>query len=272
MADLLIMTFNVRGSHHRDGENAWERRAALNVATIKRYAPAIIGFQELQDGNLKAYEAAFPGYGYTLGPRYENRRPHAHNAIFWDRSRMELVRGGGYWLSKSPERFSKSWDARHVRSVNWALLRLLPDGGGFLHLNTHLDHVSGPARRKGAELIVRWLARTGLDTPVLLTGDFNCNPRSDTYNVFAGADFSDAHLLVGNGPANTFHKFEGDRHRQRTGREGRIDWILLRDGARRMWNVRSCEIVRDAELPVYPSDHYPVVARCTLEVTRSYPV
>src|SRR5919202_1210886 len=120
---LPLMTFNVRGSHHPDGENAWENRAALNVATIKRHAPELIGFQELQDGNLRAYETELSGYEHSLGPRYENRRPHAHNAIFWDSSRLGLVRAGGFWLSETPERFSRSWDTRQVRSLNWALLR-----------------------------------------------------------------------------------------------------------------------------------------------------
>lgn len=271
MADLPLMTFNVRGSHHRDGENAWVNRAALNAATIKRLAPALIGFQELQDGNLRAYETELPGYDYALGPRYENRRPHAYNAIFWDSSRLELVRSGGFWLSETPEVFSGSWDTRQVRSLNWALLRLLPDGAGFLHLNTHLDHVSGPARREGAELILRWLERAGIEVPVALTGDFNCEPGSDTYNTFARAGFADAHLLAGNEPANTFHAFKGDRYLPRSGREGRIDWILLRDGSRARWSVRSCGISRDAAPPVYPSDHYPVLAELSIEAGGDRP-
>ena len=269
---MLVMTFNVRGAYHRDAQNAWRNRAALNVATIKRLAPAVIAFQEFQDGNLRVYETELPLHDHVLGPRYENRRPHAHNAIFWDRSRVELVRSGGFWLSETPERFSGSWDTPQVRSLNWALLRLLPDGAGFLHLNTHLDHVSGPARRRGAELILCWLERTGVEVPVVLTGDFNCEPGSDTYNTFARAGFADAHLLAGNAPANTFHAFKGERYRPRPGKEGRIDWILLRGGPRLGWGVRSCEVVRDAEPPVYPSDHYPVLANLSLAPAQACPV
>ena len=173
------------------------------------------------------------------------------------------MRAGGFWLSETPESFSRSWGTRQARSLNWALLRLLPDGGGLLHLNTHLDHVSEPARRKGAELIVRWLERAQIEVPVVLTGDFNCEPGSETYRTLASAGFADAHLLAGNAPANTFHAFRGEGHRPR--REGRIDWILLRDGPRLRWAVRSCEVLRDADPPVYPSDHYPVLARLSLE-------
>ncbi len=50
---LRVMSFNIRGfSRRRDGINRWENRAALNVATIKRYAPDLIGLQELRPESL----------------------------------------------------------------------------------------------------------------------------------------------------------------------------------------------------------------------------
>jgi exonuclease III len=39
----------------------------------------------------------------------------------------------------------------------------------------------------------------------------------------------------------------------------RIDWILFADSADTL-RALSCEIIHDAQPPVYPSDHYPVVA------------
>jgi endonuclease/exonuclease/phosphatase family metal-dependent hydrolase len=53
---LRVMSFNVRGSFHdARKKNAWRNRADLNVATIERYAPDVIGLQEAQRGNLSAY-------------------------------------------------------------------------------------------------------------------------------------------------------------------------------------------------------------------------
>ncbi len=73
---LRVMTFNVRGSFHEgDGLNAWNNRAALNVETLKRQAPDLIGFQELQSGNLDTYEEKLPEYGRVLGPRAGNKSP-----------------------------------------------------------------------------------------------------------------------------------------------------------------------------------------------------
>ena len=60
---IRVMSFNVRGSF-RDArkKNAWRNRATLNVATIERYAPDVIGLQEAQRGNLSAYRKRLPRY------------------------------------------------------------------------------------------------------------------------------------------------------------------------------------------------------------------
>jgi len=67
---LRVMSFNVRGSFVDDGENAWPARRELNVEVIKKCAPDLVGFQELQDGNWEDYEKALPGCGRERGPRY----------------------------------------------------------------------------------------------------------------------------------------------------------------------------------------------------------
>lgn len=257
------MTFNIRGSHHRDGANAWEHRADLSIRTIRRYNPDLIGFQEFQGGNFSFCEARLTEYGRTLGPEYENWPPRAHNAIYWNPGRLELQDNGGFWLSASPEIFSGSWGTHQKRSANWARLRLIQEGTEFLHLNTHLDHKSVAARRQGAKLIVSRideLAEDGL--PVLVTGDFNTDPGSPVHEIFTGSGFEDLHLSAGNSPARTFHKFQGDGFKpRRPEKEGRLDWILFR-GTDSMESLSetSCKIIHDAEPPVYPSDHYPVVA------------
>ena len=265
---LRVMTFNVRGSYHRDGENAWPRRAALNVRTIARQGPDLIGFQEFQDGNARVYDRELPGYEYVLGHRYENRAPHAYNAIYRDPTRLEVLDAGGFWLSETPERFSRSWGTAQIRSANWKRLRPASGGPEFLCVNTHLDHISARARAEGSALILDWLdGPEAGGAPVLLVGDFNCEPGSEPRDVFSRGGFVDAHLVAGHEPAKTFHAFRGEGFRGRDpSKEYRIDWILLRDGSRgEHWSVRDYSIVRDAEPPLYPSDHYAVVTDLALE-------
>jgi endonuclease/exonuclease/phosphatase family metal-dependent hydrolase len=265
---IRVMSFNVRGSF-RDGDkaNAWNNRAASNVETIECWAPDLIGFQELQEGNLETYRERLPQYAHVLGPRYGNRAPYDFNAIFFDPERLELLGSGGFWLSETPEKHSKSWGTRVVRSANWARLGLSETGLTFLHLNTHLDHVSRLARVEGSGLILRKLVELQEDeSPAVVTGDFNCRPGTPTYSNFAEGGFVDTFLDAGNEDtvdANTFHAFKGTRYREPRPGLGprRIDWILLKDPRRRIRAV-SHSIVRDhdEESGAYPSDHYPVLA------------
>src|SRR3712207_8581983 len=64
---LKVMSFNVRGASHRDGVNAWPGRAGINVETIERYAPDLIGLQEVHAPNLEVYERDLPGYEKIMG-------------------------------------------------------------------------------------------------------------------------------------------------------------------------------------------------------------
>jgi endonuclease/exonuclease/phosphatase family metal-dependent hydrolase len=264
-----VMSFNVRGSFRDRGTpNVWPERAGLNVETIRHHAPDVIGFQELQSGNLETYREDLPRYDYVPGPEYGNAARPSLNAIFFDAERLRLLDAGGFWLSTTPQRYSSSWDARAVRSANWSYFELADAGLSFLHLNTHLDHVSGRARVEGSRLILRKVAkllqRYGGDTPVLVTGDFNCRPGTPTYRSFVENGFVDTFLAAGNedgGDAHTFHAFKGSRYRDVRPHLGprRIDWILLKDPQHRLQAV-SHSIVRDHDGEKYPSDHYPVLA------------
>ena len=85
---LRVMTFNVRGSFHEgDGINAWNNRAALNVETLKRQAPHVIGFQEVQSGNLVTCKERIPEYGRVLGTRAGDKAPSP-------RIQCDLLRSG----------------------------------------------------------------------------------------------------------------------------------------------------------------------------------
>lgn len=261
---LRVMTFNVRGCYFPDGANAWEHRADLNVATIERAAPDLLGFQETHTGNLKAYNARLPRYWWTAWPEYNNQPPHQWPSIFWDPARLRPRDSGGFWLSETPERFSGSWETDCIRSATWILFEC--DGGRLLHLNTHLDHISEQARVEGARLIVARLDLLQRETgaAAIVTGDFNAPVGSPAYRVFADAGFTDAYVVAGNDDdpdvAFTYHGWEGAAFRGSDDSPRRIDWVLTRDGERAVLSTVACEILRDATPPVYPSDHYPVVA------------
>ena len=278
MNELRVMTFNLRGSSYaNDAPNLWQRRADLNLRTIHKYAPDLIGFQELQDGNLETYRQELTGYESLLGTPSNEIGSYNYNSIYWNPERLRLVDSGGMFLSESPDTWSKSWDSVFVRSVNWVRLRLKDEGHEFLHFNTHLDHVGVQARVQGSRLIVQ-KARliSGEMLPILVTGDFNSVPwlpdsgslegagfEDHGYYEFRSNGFRDAFLeggQVDTSSSHTFHAWEGERFNELIhGMAQRIDWILLKDGVTPI-RTAQCQIIRDAEPPIYPSDHYPVLA------------
>jgi endonuclease/exonuclease/phosphatase family metal-dependent hydrolase len=255
-AVMRVMSFNVRGAYwQEDGINYWPHRAALNVATIRRVAPDLIGFQELQDGNLRYYQEALPEYRWSLGPHYGNRAPYEYPAIAWNPARYRLVAAGGFYLSETPLVHSASWSTACIRSAQWLRFQPYPGGAPFTLLNTHLDHVSEQACVEGAGLI----CRNGLELlgPLIITGDFNCDPGSPAYEVFRLQGFVDSYriALPNQHDLYTYHGFVGREYTLKPGRSERIDWILVRG-----MEVIGAEIIRDEAPPIYPSDHYPVFA------------
>ena len=61
MSPFKIMTFNLKGSYYEDGANNWPLRAQLNSDTINKFSPDLIGFQEVQQGNIDHYARTLMG-------------------------------------------------------------------------------------------------------------------------------------------------------------------------------------------------------------------
>jgi endonuclease/exonuclease/phosphatase family metal-dependent hydrolase len=137
----------------------------------------------------------------------------------------------------------------------------------ILHLNTQFEDGSWgeQSRQESSQLIVARIAHLAPNLPVILTGDFNCNPWSSAYNYFLANGFTDTYRAAGNADSvdsSTYHGYAGRQYfALEWGVElfWRVDWILTRDGAQHL-QTSSSTIVRDAAPPIYPSDHYPVVS------------
>ncbi len=262
---LRVMSFNVRGARFDDGVNCWPNRAALNVRVIRRHAPDLIGFQEAHQGNLDVYQQQLAGYHWLSGPAYNNDPAHyQYPAIAWNPGRLNLIESGGFWLSETPEQHSGSWDTACIRSATWAQFEDIVTGFHFIHLNTHLDHISELARVEGARLIVARLQTIAAGLPVLVTGDFNCVPGSPAHRLFTAEGYTDTFAAAGHTqPAFSYHGFLGRAWQPKPHESDRIDWILTRDG-RQHWRVLACDLIEDAEPPLYPSDHWPVLCQVSL--------
>ena len=106
----------------------------------------MIGLQESQRGNLAAYRKRLPRFTHIPGPKYGNTVPHDFNTILFDPERLEPLDSGGFWLSETPARHSRGWQARVARCATWALF--VPAGDGSPH-PPH-EHAPRPRQRPGA--------------------------------------------------------------------------------------------------------------------------
>jgi endonuclease/exonuclease/phosphatase family metal-dependent hydrolase len=265
------MSFNLRGGERgRDGVNAWNNREGLYVQAIHTANPDLIGSQEAQFGNMATYyERLRNEYHEFLGLDMDDGN---FNPIFWKKGAFELKATGGFWLhpDQKPNTVAEEWDAAAIRCANWAVFDDNELGQPLCIINTHLDHISDRARFEGARLILRQWQEIGEDLPTLVTGDFNSgryvppelgfevNYTDRALEVFENAGFVDVYSLFHeDGPqSNTFHGFKGDNYDPENDYGiWRIDYILARG-----LDPLSCDIIKAADPPVYPSDHYPVTA------------
>lgn len=267
--ELSVISFNIRVpgnalSEILNEQNSWSRRKSATPAMIKDYCPDIFGVQEALSDQLTYVGDNLPNYSYVGVGREDGtiiseitdpKKSGEIMAIFYNTSKIKLLDWGTYWLSETPDKPSKGWEANYYRTMTWAKMETRYSGKKFFYVNTHLDSDVALARSNGLKLILDKIAEKNTDNlPVVLTGDFNILPTDPVLDdVLGKAEMLDARTTAeetDNLP--TFNDW-GD-----TTKEKVIDYIYYRGFA-------SCPeyetIVTQYENIPYISDHYPIVAR-----------
>jgi endonuclease/exonuclease/phosphatase family metal-dependent hydrolase len=146
-----------------------------------------------------------------------------------------------------------------VRLANWLRLIDKTSGEEFRVINTHLDHVSQPARENQARIIVEDANAYPNAYVQILTGDMNCVAGNKAIDVFEDGGWLDtyANLHGTNNPGNTYHGFLGPAFEPQI---GKIDWIFVKGKAR----VLDAAIINESRDGRFPSDHYFVSAEVQL--------
>jgi endonuclease/exonuclease/phosphatase family metal-dependent hydrolase len=251
VAPLRVMTFNVR-TPSPDGVNVWENRRDLFVRTIRDADPDVFGTQELVKEQGDYVVAKLPHYAW-FGEGRRGGDGDEHMGVFYRTDRLKVLKSGNFWLSDTPDvPGSVSWGHPFPRMVTWALFERKADGRRFYFFDTHLPYrdQDEDARTKGAKEILAHLQALPKNVPIVLTGDFNTTPDSRAHALLTGL-LADARLTAPEhaGPDDTFHNFTGKPDK-------RIDWILTRG-----FTALSADTITVHEGAVYPSDHFPVLAK-----------
>lgn len=252
---MRVLTCNVRYSGAADGENAWEFRKELCLRVVRQQVADLICCQEMTGEQRDFFMAGLPEYEwFGMSDRPHNDNPV--NSIFYRRARFRRISAGGYWLSETPHiTGSRAWNTAVLRVCNWLRLAEHPGGPEFRLVNTHLDHISQPAREHQIGLILEDAAAYLPDYPQILTGDLNCNVQNPAIQAILKEGWTDTYHAVHNdyNPGNTFHAFNGPAD---ANADGKIDWIFTHGALRTL----DAQLVTTQENGRYPSDHYFVVA------------
>ena len=252
--EISIMTYNIRYNNVNDGVNRWNLRKEVLLGQIIFFAPDIFGIQEGMQDQVRYLDEQLTDYTYEGRGRGNAENEDEYSAIFYNNKRFKKIKGGTFWLSETPDKPSRGWDAALNRICTYVLLKDKKTNKKFWVFNTHFDHRSDTARLESAKLIVRKIEELNWDNaPVFLTGDLNLLPESPPIRYLSQKmdDSRKVTQLTPYGPTGTFNGFKVCENPQK-----RIDYIFTSPDNIIVLKYGVLAEVQDLR---YPSDHFPVL-------------
>ncbi len=242
-ADVRIVSFNLRcvGT----GNTSVAYRQSLLITQLLEVDADSMGFQEANIEWLTLLKEGLKDYDYVGRTRFDGNFLGEASPVFYKKDKYNLLDSGTFWLSKTPDRVgSKDWGSQNIRVCTYALLENKETGLTYVHMNTHLDHISSLARENQMQVILDRMQNYINEYPVVLTGDFNDGVGSVTYKKATGV-FTDARVaapVTDNTP--TYHGYGVTK--------SLIDFVFINDKVEPL----VYHVIDDKLKDVYLSDHY----------------
>lgn len=278
-----VLTHNIRyaTSSPFQGERPWAERKQLLLNELlyntRFNNDAFICLQEVLHNQLvdilvglnpdsKSQDWAFIGVGRDDGKQAGEYAPIFYRPSVWSLQSWETV-----WLSETPNKPSKSWDAASTRIVTIGVFTHNQSGNTVLAMNTHLDDQGSRSRLEAARIIRSKIHEYqngdygGLISGTFLAGDLNSEEEQEAYLDLTGSgDLLDTFKLVEPsqqyGNINTFTGFGYEKEPPK-----RIDFVLLASGGNQSWRVDGYSVLANRfDDAIFNSDHRAVVADLTL--------
>ncbi|QIY91177.1 endonuclease/exonuclease/phosphatase family protein [Chryseobacterium gallinarum] len=256
--DFTVMSFNIRLNVASDKENAWPERKQEVADLLMYYHPDYFGVQEALPDQMKDIKSRLKNYDYIGVGRDDGKEKGEFSAIFYDMNRLEVLKSGTFWLSETPEKPSRGWDAALNRICTYAVFKDKKSKKEFLAMNLHFDHVGNVARVKSSELLLKKIKELNpKNLPVTLSGDFNLTDDTEPIKILS-REMKDTFYHSEKkhyGPVGTFTAFNVNEVPKE-----RIDYIFTKG-----FTIKSHRHINDRrENLLYPSDHFPVIVTLSL--------
>lgn len=247
--NLRIMSFNIRCLNV--GTDSWQDRIDIVSQTILDSEADSIGVQEATPEWMETLNTTVAEkYAHVGVGRDDGDNEGEYSAIFYLKDKYEVIDSGTFWLSETPEKPSKGWDAACNRICTWAHLRNKETGEEYVHMNSHFDHLGVNARKNSVPLIIERAKAFG-DIPVVFTADMNVKEGSENYIQFTESDYfyDTKYLAPDTMDYCTYHDTKPQRHEDDV-----IDYVMVNSS----FEAVSYKVVTEGVDGRFVSDHYPV--------------
>ncbi|KAK7420032.1 hypothetical protein QQX98_003039 [Neonectria punicea] len=270
---LRIVSYNIRYATSRPvlGERPWDiRRPKLTTQLgfiTAGHESSFLCLQECLYEQIQDVQTDLGESWANIGRgRGEGARDGEFSPIFYRRETWRCERHETRWLSKTPDRPSRGWDAVLNRIVTMGEFSHAKTGTRVVVMSTHFDHIGVKAREHSAELLIKFAkewSSEGDGTPVsvvLLGGDFNSSPQDGAYKTMTapGSGMADISDLVPErrhyGNHVTYTSFGEAREVP-----SRIDFLFIQEPRTAQVNTFGV-LANNFDDKIRVSDHRPVVA------------
>ena len=261
---LKVMTYNIVQTFHNDGEDDphnWNKgRRERVIRLLETYPCDLLCLQEddKKQGEDICSALGLKRAGVSRSDGTENGGGE-FCGLYYDPEVFFVRRTGHFYFSETPMTPSMSWDATYTTMCNWFSLKDKKDNVDFYLFNTHLFYGgTGQTRMKSVEMLEKYISTIAGDSPVILTGDMNATPESETISalrMFLSDAWDKAPLR--NGPAGSYNAFQPDYDLDKY----KFDYIFINNRV----DVKSHRIIPDKVDGYFPSDHFPVLCEITLK-------
>lgn len=250
---FTVGSFNIRYDNKSDTGNLWANRAPVVANLIRFHDFDVLGVQEALKNQLDDISAALPQLACYGKGRDDGKDAGEHSAIYYRKDKFKLLKSGDFWLSETPDKPGKGWDATCCNRIcSWVYLQDLGSKKSFFVFNVHFDHQGVIARSESGKLMLNRIKEIAGEKPVILTGDFNGARSSEWYLTIANSDvLNDAYKGVkfpyeNNSSMNAFKTPRGTAV---------IDHIFMS----KHFSALKWGILTDTYFGKYPSDHFPIL-------------
>nr|WP_198160762.1 endonuclease/exonuclease/phosphatase family protein [Pedobacter panaciterrae] len=256
---FTVGSFNIRYDNAGDEGNRWSQRAPVAANLLRFHEFDIFGIQEGLKNQIDDLSKLLPEYAhYGLG-RDDGKDAGEHSSIFYRQDKFKLLDKGDFWLSETPDKPGKGWDATCCNRIcTWVHLQDISSGKKFYYFNAHFDHQGKIARVESGKLIVKKISEIAGDAPAIFTGDLNGGHKSEWYLTLANSGLlTDTYTQVKNPYANnsSFNAWG----KSVDGYEI-IDHVFVTKG----FKADKWGILTDTYHGKFVSDHFPILVNVTL--------